>query len=171
MMSRSECRIDNLTVRVTDWNGEVVFLHEIIAGAADQSYGVQVAKLAGLPAKVVARAKHCSRSSRRPTASAAATGLLPICLCFQLRPALILDSRAWPAIDLPELDPLREALDAIDPDELSPRRAIDGAVSPEAYPRGPGNDFRRALPSRPLNRTKFKFSAKAARFLTPFHLF
>ena len=51
-------RIDNLTVRVTDWNGDVVFLHEIIAGAADQSYGVQVAKLAGLPAPVVARAKH-----------------------------------------------------------------------------------------------------------------
>jgi len=46
-------RLVNLTVRVTDWNGEVVFLHEIVPGAADRSYGIQVAKLAGLPAPAV----------------------------------------------------------------------------------------------------------------------
>ena len=68
-------RIDNLTVRVTDWNGEVVFLHEIIAGAADQSYGVQVAKLAGLPAPVVATGEASaggvrSRRPRRPQRAA-----------------------------------------------------------------------------------------------------
>ena len=40
-----------------EWQGEVVFLHEVIAGAADRSYGIQVAKLAGLPASVIERAK------------------------------------------------------------------------------------------------------------------
>ena len=50
-------RLVNLTMRVTDWNGEVIFLHEIIPGAADRSYGIQVAKLAGLPPYVVERAK------------------------------------------------------------------------------------------------------------------
>ena len=42
-------RLANVTVRVKEWQGEVVFLHEVVAGAADRSYGIQVAKLAGLP--------------------------------------------------------------------------------------------------------------------------
>ena len=44
-------------MRVKEWHGDVVFLHEVIAGAADRSYGIQVAKLAGLPASVIERAK------------------------------------------------------------------------------------------------------------------
>ena len=50
-------RLHNATVRVKEWQGEVVFLHEVTAGAADRSYGIQVAKLAGLPASVIERAK------------------------------------------------------------------------------------------------------------------
>ncbi len=46
----------NATVAVREWEGEVIFLHEVREGAADRSYGVQVARLAGLPAAVVARA-------------------------------------------------------------------------------------------------------------------
>jgi DNA mismatch repair protein MutS len=50
-------RISNATLKVTEWQGEVVFLHEVVPGAADRSYGLQVARLAGLPAAVVERAK------------------------------------------------------------------------------------------------------------------
>ncbi len=50
-------RLFNATVRVKEWQGEVVFLHEVTAGAADRSYGIQVAKLAGLPTSVIERAK------------------------------------------------------------------------------------------------------------------
>ena len=49
-------RLVNLTMKVKDHAGEVVFLHEVAKGAADRSYGVHVAELAGLPASVVARA-------------------------------------------------------------------------------------------------------------------
>ena len=49
--------VENATVRVKEWEGEVIFLHEVQKGAADRSYGVQVARLAGLPAAVVDRAK------------------------------------------------------------------------------------------------------------------
>jgi len=42
-------RLLNATVRVREWHGDVVFLHEVVPGAADRSYGIQVAKLAGLP--------------------------------------------------------------------------------------------------------------------------
>ena len=45
----SSPRLHNATVRVKEWQGEVVFLHEVVPGAADRSYGIQVAKLAGLP--------------------------------------------------------------------------------------------------------------------------
>ena len=47
----------NATVAVREWQGEVVFLHEVVEGTADRSYGVQVARLAGLPAAVVERAR------------------------------------------------------------------------------------------------------------------
>src|ERR1700759_5617781 len=50
-------RMFNATVRVKEWQGDVVFLHEVVPGAADRSYGIQVAKLAGLPASVIERAK------------------------------------------------------------------------------------------------------------------
>ena len=50
-------RLFNATVRVKEWHGDVVFLHEVVPGAADRSYGIQVAKLAGLPATVIERAK------------------------------------------------------------------------------------------------------------------
>ncbi|MCH8808521.1 MAG: DNA mismatch repair protein MutS, partial [Proteobacteria bacterium] len=45
------------TMRVKEWRGEVVFLHEVAPGAADRSYGIHVARLAGLPAAVIARAE------------------------------------------------------------------------------------------------------------------
>ncbi len=46
----------NATVKVREWKGEVVFLHEVVPGVADRSYGIQVAQLAGLPAAVIDRA-------------------------------------------------------------------------------------------------------------------
>jgi len=49
--------VENATVTVKEWKGEVIFLHEVRKGAADRSYGVQVARLAGLPAAVVERAR------------------------------------------------------------------------------------------------------------------
>ena len=49
--------VENATVTVKEWDGDVIFLHEVGPGAADRSYGIQVARLAGLPAAVVARAR------------------------------------------------------------------------------------------------------------------
>ena len=49
--------VANLNVAVKEWEGDVVFLHQIVPGAADQSYGIHVAQLAGVPAEVNARAK------------------------------------------------------------------------------------------------------------------
>ena len=57
MLSEKLARLSNATMRVKEWDGDVIFLHEVGPGAADRSYGIRVARLAGLPASVVARAR------------------------------------------------------------------------------------------------------------------
>jgi DNA mismatch repair protein MutS len=111
--------ISNATVRVTEWNGDVVFLHEVVPGAADRSYGIQVAKLAGLPPAVVERARlllaELEKSERQKPVAAIVDDLpLFAALIRQATPA----QPARP-------DPMREALAGIDPDELTPKQALE----------------------------------------------
>ena len=111
-------RLKNLTMRVADWNGEVVFLHEVIAGAADRSYGIQVAKLAGLPGRVVERAKHILSELEASDRRAPVERLIADLPLFSARPAPV------PRPE-PKKDSVREKLAEIDPDELSPRAALE----------------------------------------------
>jgi DNA mismatch repair protein MutS len=113
-------RMFNATVRVKEWQGDVVFLHEVLPGSADRSYGIQVARLAGLPPPVIARAKavlaKLEAQDRGQTARALADDL----------PLFAVPSRAA-AEPAPrsEADELLEALKALHPDELSPREALE----------------------------------------------
>lgn len=114
-------RVANATVRVTEWNGEVVFLHEVVPGAADRSYGIQVAKLAGLPPAVVERARAILgelEKSEREKPVAALVDDLPLFAAPIRRAA----PAAAPAAGL---DEVREALKALDPDEMTPREALE----------------------------------------------
>ncbi len=112
-------RLVNLTMRVADHQGDVIFLHEVAPGAADKSYGIQVAKLAGLPPAVVARAQLILtqlESSDRKT---------PVKKLIDDLPLFAAMSPVKPPVEpIPE-DQLRKALDAIDPDELTPRAALE----------------------------------------------
>jgi DNA mismatch repair protein MutS len=106
-------RLFNLTMRVSEWNHQLVFLHEVAPGSADRSYGIQVAKLAGLPASVVARARVILARLEATNRSGGATAViddLPL-FAFAPRPEEL------------ERDPLRDHLAKIEPDELSPREA------------------------------------------------
>ncbi len=112
-------RLANATLRVTEWNGDVVFLHEVVPGAADRSYGLQVARLAGLPPAVIDRAKtiltELERSDReRPRA--ALIDDLPLFAAARTPP---------PKTAAPACDPLRDLLATIDPDDLTPRGALE----------------------------------------------
>ena len=112
-------RLHNATVRVKEWHGEVVFLHEVVAGAADRSYGIQVAKLAGLPAPVIERAKVVLAALEAEDRGAPGHKLIDdLPLFAAARPA------AAPPPD-PAAQALKEAVDALDPDALSPREALD----------------------------------------------
>ncbi|MGL4543262.1 MAG: DNA mismatch repair protein MutS [Polymorphobacter sp.] len=103
-----------VTVKVREWNGRLVFLHEVAAGAADRSYGLAVAELAGLPRPVIARARSvlARLEAGRAKTGGIAAGLSDLPL-FATAPAP------------PPVDMLRAALADISPDRLSPREALD----------------------------------------------
>ncbi|MBV8653874.1 MAG: DNA mismatch repair protein MutS [Alphaproteobacteria bacterium] len=107
------------TMRVKEWQGEVVFLHEVAPGAADRSYGIHVAKLAGLPAAVIARAEEVLTTLENGEQSGALTRLaedLPLFSAAR-RPA----AAAAPV----KPSAVEAALAEIHPDELSPREALE----------------------------------------------
>ncbi|MEP9350134.1 DNA mismatch repair protein MutS [Xanthobacter sp. KR7-225] len=113
-------RLVNATVKVTEWQGDVIFLHEVVPGAADRSYGIQVAKLAGLPAPVIARAKAVLAELEAAERASPAQKLVDdLPLFAALRPAAA--APAPPAGP----DPLRAALAGLDPDAMSPRDALE----------------------------------------------
>ena len=120
-------RLRNATMRVKEWQGEVVFLHEVVAGAADRSYGIQVAKLAGLPPSVIERAKHVLAQLEAEDRSSRAPQLIDDLPLFAARPA----SMPAPPRDA-ALAALVDALAALHPDEMSPRDALEALYALKA---------------------------------------
>ena len=109
-------RLKPHTMRVKEWKGTVVFLHEVAAGAAGRSWGVHVAELAGVPAPVVRRAASLLASLERHGGPLGAAGA-PLT-------ALPLFA-ASPPETTPEADPLAEAIAGLEPDRMTPRDALD----------------------------------------------
>jgi DNA mismatch repair protein MutS len=109
-------RLHNATMRVKEWHGDVVFLHEVVAGAADRSYGIQVAKLAGLPPAVIERAKVVLTQLEAVDRASPARTLIDDLPLFAA-------TRAMPAPKTS--DALTAALAALNPDEMSPRDALE----------------------------------------------
>jgi DNA mismatch repair protein MutS len=113
-------RLANVTVKVKEWQGEVVFLHEVGPGAADRSYGIQVAKLAGLPRSVIARASEILAVLEKSERGRAATVLVDDLPLFAAAAA----DPQHPA-EAPGPSPLESRIDAIRADELTPRQALE----------------------------------------------
>ena len=113
-------RIRPHTMRVKEWRGSVVFLHEVAEGAAGRSWGVHVAELAGVPKPVVRRAAALLNALEKqsgPRSAGGALGALPLFAAVEppVREA-----------DVPSRDEeLRRMLAEIDPDRLTPREALD----------------------------------------------
>jgi DNA mismatch repair protein MutS len=108
------------TMRVKEWQNEVVFLHEVAPGAADRSYGIHVAQLAGLPAAVVARAEEVLAALEKGEQSGAVTRLaddLPLFAAAPARPA----GGVARAVE----SDVEKAVAAINPDELTPKQALE----------------------------------------------
>jgi len=109
----------NYTVRVKEWQGEVVFLHQVEPGAADRSYGIQVARLAGLPQRVVTQAEQVLKTLEAgPTAGAASrlANDLPLFSVAQQTSGQTPENYG---------SELKNALNDIQPDSLTPREALE----------------------------------------------
>jgi DNA mismatch repair protein MutS len=120
-------RLHNATMRVKEWQGEVVFLHEVVPGAADRSYGIQVAKLAGLPPAVIERAKLVLAQLEAQDRTSPAHRLIDdLPLFAAARPA------AAPTQRDAALTALVEALVALSPDEMTPREALEALYALKA---------------------------------------
>ena len=117
-------RLANATLRVAEYGGDVVFLHEVVTGAADRSYGLQVARLAGLPKPVVARARKILVELERSDRERPRTALIDDLPLFAAAPPVEAETPPRPPAERPEPDPLRETLAQIDPDGLTPRDAL-----------------------------------------------
>ena len=100
---------DNVHLDATEHDGQLVFLHAVKPGPANQSYGLQVASLAGVPPAVIKRAKVYLKSLEAQRAEQNDNPQSSLAL----------------EVNDDEPDVLREALDALNPDELSPREALD----------------------------------------------
>jgi len=111
--------VDNATVAVKEWEGEVVFLHEVRKGAADRSYGVQVAQLAGLPDAVIARARVVLEALEKGEREGGATQKTLI----DDLPLFSMTAPVPPPA--PKTSKVEEQLAEIIPDELTPREALD----------------------------------------------
>ena len=110
------------TMDVKEWHDEIVFLHQVRAGVADRSYGIQVAKLAGLPAKVIGRAtevlKRLEKSGRRSGGSERVLEDLPLFAAAMPEPRQPAEAPAEPSA-------MQSLIDITNADELSPRAALD----------------------------------------------
>jgi len=104
-------------MKIKEFNDEVVFMHEVIAGAADRSYGIHVAKLAGLPDLVIKRAQDILQSLEQNPANRAIASIendLPLFAVFQK------EQQAPKTVS-----PLDELLKNLNPDDFTPRQALD----------------------------------------------
>ena len=112
-------RLRAYTMQVREWQDDIIFLHQVRPGTADRSYGVHVARLAGLPEQVVARADQLLDQFERGTEADQPVKI------GDLTEALPLFQHQPPPKKAAEISPVSERLKEIDPDQLSPRQAMD----------------------------------------------
>jgi len=112
--------LSNHSMKVREWKGEVIFLHEVGEGSADRSYGIQVAKLAGLPNAVIARASSVLEALEEKDQTSAATRLADDLPLF----SAVVETVAKPSPSS-KSSQAENRLKDINVDDLSPREALD----------------------------------------------
>ncbi|MDD3371871.1 MAG: DNA mismatch repair protein MutS, partial [Alphaproteobacteria bacterium] len=104
------------TMRIREWDKDIVFLHEVVGGVADRSYGIHVARMAGLPPSAIARASQVLaelENAKKAVAPGEIVGALPA-----------FDAEASPDVKTISKE-LEGLLMSLDPDALNPRQALD----------------------------------------------
>ena len=107
----------NATVSVREWEGDIIFLHEVKKGAADRSYGVQVARLAGIPETVINRAKEVLEKLEHADQGGKTSALIDELPLFNSKPNSFIKPK--------HLSLVEKELKDIHPDELTPKDALN----------------------------------------------
>jgi DNA mismatch repair protein MutS len=112
--------VENATVTVKEWEGEIIFLHEVRKGAADRSYGVQVGQLAGLPKAVVHRAREVLERLEKGEREGGVkpTQLVEDLPLFSAKPAPVVEHKTRPSA-------VQERLEDVFPDDMTAKEALD----------------------------------------------
>ena len=113
----------NATIEVKEWQDQIIFLHKVIPGTANRSYGIQVAKLAGLPGAVIERASQVLKLLEEEGQKASPEDLIAdLPLFAAARPMSVAPGtgKAEPACS-----PALQALEAVNPDDLTPKQALE----------------------------------------------
>ncbi|MEM9330282.1 MAG: DNA mismatch repair protein MutS [Pseudomonadota bacterium] len=110
-------RLSNVTMKVKEWEGDVVFMHEVVPGTADRSYGIQVAKLAGLPEAVVVRARDVLDQLESTERANGAKTLIDDLPLFSVDVKPVETKKA-------EDHGVVQALEDLSPDDMTPREAL-----------------------------------------------
>lgn len=105
-------------MKIKEFNGQVIFLHEVIEGAADRSYGIHVAKLAGLPKAVISRSEQVLKQLEKENQGKAAVDLADTLPLFAFTQEKMAESAE-------KISAVEQALSEVDPDNLTAREALD----------------------------------------------
>jgi DNA mismatch repair protein MutS len=119
-LARQQERVQNFSIAVKEWNDTIIFLHKLVRGGTNRSYGIQVAGLAGVPDGVVDRAKEILHAIETGELAGSSTGN-PLKIAAQTK-------KKHPnqlSLFQPPTDPLRDYLQKLTIDDLTPRQALE----------------------------------------------
>lgn len=122
-LAATKPRVQNYSIAVREWQGDIIFLHKLVKGGTSRSYGIQVAGLAGVPESVVKRAKEILNEIELGNFQQT---------CSSLRPRKKLSTRKYPdqlSLFSPPVDPVRKYLENINLDQCSPLEALTSLYS------------------------------------------
>jgi DNA mismatch repair protein MutS len=113
-------RVKNHNVAVKEWGGEIIFLRKVVEGGANRSYGIQVARLAGIPAKVIERAREVLSNLERGEFDSMGMPKIAKSKVASSKPRLPVQPSLFS-----QPDPIRSELKKIDPERLTPLEALN----------------------------------------------
>lgn len=122
-LARTHDRVRNFSIAVREWNDSIIFLHKLIEGGANRSYGIQVAALAGVPSQVVERAEEILHNIERGEFDH--TGQPAIAKTTTQKKRRIRTHPDQLSLFQPPSDPIRDYLRTLDADQLSPRESLE----------------------------------------------
>jgi DNA mismatch repair protein MutS len=126
-LASTQDRVQNYSIAVREWNNTIIFLHKLVEGGANRSYGIQVASLAGVPDHVVARAGEILKNIEQGEFDQ--SGQPAIAKTKNSKKGKLRSHPDQLSLFAPPADPIRDLLLALDVDDLTPRKALEAVYT------------------------------------------